>query len=219
MIDAPLRRATGPVVASIGRHLHDRGMRPGWLTGAGWAVGVGACLAAGARLWPLALAGWLANRVFDGLDGPVARAGQPTDRGGLFDIVADFSIYGGFVLGVAVGEPSARLACVALLAAYYISGTTFLALSSLLERRRHDDGDPRALRFVGGLAEGAETIAVYVLFCVAPAHAAVIAWAFAVAVAITAGQRILTAIRLLTAPADAPRGAAGNGRAVDGRQG
>ena len=32
-------------------------------------------------------------------------------------------------------EPAARLACLALLMAYYVSGTAFLALSSLLERR------------------------------------------------------------------------------------
>ncbi len=78
-----------------------------------------------------------------------------------------------------------------------MSGTAFLAFSSLAERRRLAVGDERSLRFVGGLAEGFETIVVYAAICLAPGHAAQIAWAFAVLVAITAVQRIVGAIRLL----------------------
>jgi phosphatidylglycerophosphate synthase len=164
----------------------------------------------------VALGLWLANRLLDGLDGPTARAGSPTDAGGFLDIVADFSIYAGIILGLAVAVPGARLACVALLTAYYISGTAFLALSSLAERRRQRLGDNRSLRFVGGLAEGTETIAVYLLLFLLPQHATPIVWAFTAAVAITAAQRILTGLRLLGAPARAepagtPAAAAGGG--------
>ena len=79
-----------------------------------------------------------------------------------------------------------------LLATYYLSGTAFLALSSLLERRGEADARPRrsdgrSLLFVGGLAEGTETVLAYVAFCLLPAHAeTVIAWIFAAMVAITA---------------------------------
>jgi phosphatidylglycerophosphate synthase len=204
MFDAPLRRATRPLVEGAGRRLHDAGIRPEWVTATGWVVGVGACVAAGWGRWPVALVLWLANRSLDGIDGAVARAGTPTERGGFLDIVADFSVYGGFLLGVAIAMPSARLACVALMLTYYTSGAAFLALSALLERRHHDGGDERSLRFVGGLAEGAETIAVYVLVCLLPAHAAVIAWAFAAAVAITAGQRVWIGAHALGAGVPGP---------------
>ena len=90
-----------------------------------------------------------------------------------------------------------------MLTAYYISGTAFLALSSLAERRRQQLGDDRSLRFVGGLAEGTETVIVYVLIFLLPQHATVIVWAFTAAVAITAAQRIVTGVRLLRAPARA----------------
>jgi len=198
MLDAALRRATGPAFEATGVRLARAGLRPGWLTAAGWLAGVGACVAAGTGTWGAALALWLANRLLDGLDGPVARAGQPSERGAFVDIVADFSVYGGFVVGVAVAEPPARLACAALLAAYYTSGTAFLALSSLLERQQAESlGDQRSLRFVGGLAEGGETIAVYVLFCLLPSHATLIAWLFTAAVTVTAAQRVVTGARLL----------------------
>ena len=196
MIDAALRRGIAPPLDAVGRRLCGIGVRPEWVTALGWGIGVGACVAVGMRQWPIALVLWLANRLLDGLDGPVARAVAPTARGGFLDIVADFSVYGGFVLGVAIGVPSARLACVALLLSYYASGTAFLALSSLADRRGFSD-EQRSLCFVGGLAEGAETIVVYVLLCLLPADAATIAWAFAVAVAITAGQRVRLGASLL----------------------
>lgn len=214
MLDRQIRQASGPTLDRAGTWISAAGIPAGAVTASGWIIGVGACIAAAESAWPTALALWLANRAFDGLDGPVARAGGATERGGLFDIVADFSIYAGFVAGVAAAVPPARLACVVLLVAYYISGTTLLALSSLLERRAptHRVGDPgpavpgdnRSLRFAGGLAEGAETVVVYVLFCLLPGSAAQIAWAFAAAVGVTSLQRIVLGYRQL-APGAADR--------------
>lgn len=204
MLDAPLRRAAAPVLDRVGAWLSDAGVPPLVLTGMGFAAGAGSCLAVVDHSWGWALVLWLSNRALDGLDGPAARHRGPSDLGGFLDIVADFTVYAGFVLAVAVAEPGARLACLALLTAYYVSGTAFLALSSLLERRgtaTATSGEPRSdgrsLQFVGGLAEGAETIAAYALLCLLPSYAATIAWWFAAIVAVTAAQRVALGIRLL----------------------
>lgn len=209
MLDAPLRARLGPGLDAVAARLDAAGVRAGQVTAAGFVVGAGACAAAALALWPVALALWLGNRALDGLDGPLARLGGATDRGGFLDIVADFAIYGGFVLGVAIAEPDARLACVALLVTYYVSGTAFLAWSSLAERRALATGDERSLRFVGGLAEGTETTIVYVLFCLLPGSAETIAWAFAAVVAVTALQRVAFAVRALHLPTEDGRAAAG----------
>ena len=201
MLDSRARTMLSPALNAAGQRLAAAGVPPVVLTAAGWAAGAGACAATALRAWPVALGLWLANRLLDGLDGPTARAGAPTDAGGFLDIVADFSVYAGVILGLAIALPETRLACVALLTAYYISGTAFLALSSLAERRRQRLGDDRSLRFVGGLAEGTETIAVYVLLFLLPGQATVIVWAFTAAVAITAAQRVFMGLRLLRAPA------------------
>jgi phosphatidylglycerophosphate synthase len=201
MLDTRVRALLAPVLGPAGRGLATAGVSPAALTASGWAVGVGACVATALRAWPVALGLWLVNRLLDGLDGPVARAGRPSDAGGFADIVADFSVYAGIVLALAIAIPGARLACVALLTAYYVSGTAFLALSSISERRRAGlGGDERSLRFPGGLAEGSETVLVYVLFFLFPGHATVIAWVFAAAVAVTAAQRTVTGLRLLARP-------------------
>ena len=101
------------------------------------------------------------------------------------------------MVAVAVAEPQARLACVSLLLAYYVSGTALLALSSLLEKRRQYASDGRSLRLTGGLAEGFETIVVYTLICLWPGAAATIAWVFTGVVAVTAFQRVVSALHLL----------------------
>lgn len=199
MFDVRIRQVVAPAFDNAGRVLADRGVRPGVLTGVGWLLGVGACMSAGFAVWPLALGLWLANRLFDGLDGPVARARGATDLGGFLDVVADFSIYAGFVVGVAVAVPEARVACLVLLFAYYVSGTALLAQSSFLERRGDVVASPdqRPFRLVGGLAEGAETVVVYVLFCLMPESATIIAWVFAGIVAITAVQRVVGGVHAL----------------------
>lgn len=216
MLDARARRAISPSLDRVGAVLADAGVPPLALTGAGFLAGLGACLAVTRHAWTLALVLWLANRLLDGLDGPVARRTGPTDLGGFLDVVADFTVYAGFVVAVAVAVPDARLAALVLLTCYYVSGTAFLALSSLLERRGLPAGesvsgatDRRSLRFVGGLAEGTETVIVYVLICLLPAHAALIAWLFAAAVAVTAVQRVVLGVHLLRGPTAGTAGTLG----------
>ena len=206
MLDTVARRMTSPPLDSVARRAAGAGIHPTAITGAGWVVGVACCLAIVGGAWTVALVLWLLNRVLDGLDGAVARQTTPTDLGGFLDIMADFSIYAGVVLAVAIEVPDARLAAAALLVAYYLSGTAFLALSSILERRRaQDHTDQRSLRFVGGLAEGTETVIAYVALMAMPQHAATILWVFLAAVSITVLQRTVEGVAMLRpAPAHAP---------------
>jgi phosphatidylglycerophosphate synthase len=157
-------------------------------------------MAAALAAWWVALGLWLANRALDGLDGPLARRRGATDLGGLLDFAADFVVYGGFVVGVAVAVPDARLACTVLLAAYLLNNVVQLSFASLVEKRRLPYGDERSLRLTPGLTEGTETVLAYTAFCVLPSQAAVVAWAFAAMVLFTAGQRVAMAGRVLTAP-------------------
>ncbi|HET9073559.1 MAG TPA: CDP-alcohol phosphatidyltransferase family protein [Solirubrobacteraceae bacterium] len=197
MFDAALRARGGPGLDRVAGPLARAGLSPEALTAGALIVGVGACVAAGARLWGLALALWLLNRLLDGLDGPLARRRGATELGGLLDFSGDFVVYSGFVVGVAVAHPGARLACVTLLAAYLVNNVVLLGFSSMVERLGLELGDERSLRFTTGLAEGAETIVVYTLFCLLPGASTTIAWAFAGLVALTALQRVLAAVSVL----------------------
>ena len=120
-----------------------------------------------------------------------------TDLGGLLDFIADFVVYAGFIVGVAIARPGARLACVALLAAYLVNNVALLSFSSVIERRGLPLGDERSLRLIPGLIEGTEMIVVDALFCLVPGASAAVAWAFAALVAVTATQRVDQAVNML----------------------
>ena len=197
MLDRQLRARLAPALEPVARRASGRGVRAGAVTAAGLVVGIGACVAAAVALWPLALVLWLANRLIDGLDGPLARLEGPTDLGGLYDFLADFVVYGGFVVAVAIAEPEARVACSALLAAYLLNNVALLSFSSLIEKRGIAMGDERSLRFTGGVTEGFETIVAYSLICLLPGAAEIIVWAFTAMVLITVGQRVALARRTL----------------------
>ena len=215
MLDAAARRLLGPVLDRCAAALDRPFVSPYRLTLLGLVTGLGSAAAAAAQLWWWALALWLFSRLMDGLDGPLARrrkaaaARSPTpasesgasEAGGFFDITADFVVYGATVVGVAVGVTAAYghswLPFMAVLLAYYVNGTAFLAFSSIAERtgRRIDDG--RSLSFLGGLAEGTETIAVHALWLIVPQYAATVAWVWAAVVGVSALQRIVAGYRAL----------------------
>ena len=197
VLDAPLRARLGPSLDRAGSVLAARGVPAGAVTAAGLAVGIGACVAAALAVWPLALVLWMANRTADGLDGPLARQSAPSDFGGFLDFVADFVVYGGFLVGVAIALPGARLACCALLAAYLLNNVALLTFASLVEKRRLAYGDERSLRFTSGLTESTETFVAYALVCLLPGAAEWIAWIFTAMVLFTVGQRVAMARRAL----------------------
>lgn len=187
-LDGPLDRAAAP--------LARLGVSPNAVTVGGFAIGVAACVAIANEQWWLGLALWLTNRLADGLDGPLARRQGPTDLGGLLDILADFAIYGGVLVAVGIAVPQARVAALVVFLTYYLSGSAFLAFSSLATKRELE-GDGRSLQFPAGIAEGTETIAAYVVILAFPGQAEPLLWIWAVLVGITLLQRLAIITRLL----------------------
>jgi phosphatidylglycerophosphate synthase len=200
MLDRRARELCRPVLDDVSGWLSHAGVRANSLTGVGWLVGVGACVAVGARLWVLALVAWLLNRAIDGIDGALARRRGASDVGGYLDVLADFSIYAGFIVALAIAEPSTRLAGVVVLASYYLSVTAWLAATAMTARRGVVRRDDRSVAFVGGLAEGLETILAYSLILVAPSIAVWVEWTFSAMVLFTVFQRATWALRALNEP-------------------
>ncbi len=203
MLDRRARRLLDPVTSAVAARLDRPGITPDRLTGAALLLGLASAGAAAGRLWLLALVLWLVSRALDGLDGALARRrpGRDAGAGGFLDIVADFVVYGTTVVGVAVGATQGEGASwwpfLLVLLAYYVNGTAFLAFSSLAERagRQRDDG--RSLSFLGGLAEGTETIVVHSAWLVFPGAAAQIAVVWAAVVGVGALQRVAEGYRAL----------------------
>jgi phosphatidylglycerophosphate synthase len=210
MLDTRARRLIDVPLARVAAAIDRDWLSPDRLTVAGLVLGLGSAAAAAAQVWPAALVLWWVSRLADGLDGPLARhrrAGLPPDEtasqaGGFLDITADFVVYGSTVVGVAVGVAGGYGApwwpFLLVLLAYYANGTAFLAFSSIAERTGREIDDGRSLSFLGGLAEGTETIVVHSVWLLLPGVAWQIAIGWSVVVGISAVQRVVAGYRDLS---------------------
>jgi phosphatidylglycerophosphate synthase len=181
MLDGIMRRLVGPGLDRIGGRLAAAGVRADQLTlaGAGAALAMGAAIAADAFMSALIFLGL--SRLADGLDGAVARRNGLTDFGGYLDIVCDFIFYGALPLAFALHDPAHALPAAVLLASFYLNGASFLGFAILAERRglKTDIRGAKSLYFTTGLAEGSETIAVFVAMLLWPGWFPVLAYGFA----------------------------------------
>ncbi|MBI3503257.1 MAG: CDP-alcohol phosphatidyltransferase family protein [Proteobacteria bacterium] len=181
----PLQRR---LLAPAAGWLAARGVPADAVTLAGFVVGLAAVPLIASGRFEAGLAAILANRLCDGLDGAVARIRGATDRGAFLDIALDFFFYAAIPLAFALADPQANaLAATALVVAFVGTGSSFLAFATIAAKRGlAASGFPqKGLYYLGGLTEGAETIAVFAAFCLWPAHFPAIAWAFAAACLIT----------------------------------
>ncbi|MEM9312631.1 MAG: CDP-alcohol phosphatidyltransferase family protein [Pseudomonadota bacterium] len=196
MFDARLRPLIDPPLNAMARVITKTGVSANTLTFVGLALGLGGATAiAFDALW-LGLALIVANRVFDGLDGAVARATVPTALGGYFDIVADFAFYVSVPLGFGALSPANTLPALVLVASFVLTGVSFLAFAVVAaERGKSTQAHGKKSFFYStGLAEGTETIAVFLVMCLLPGWFAVIAYAYAALCVLTVFQRSAVAV-------------------------
>lgn len=200
MLDARLRPLIDPPLNAMGRALAGAGVTANTLTFTGLALGLAGAgaIALGQIGWGLALI--IANRLLDGLDGAVARVRGPSDLGGYFDIVADFAFYVSIPLGFGILAPANTLPALVLVASFVLTGVSFLAFAVIAAKRgaTTEAHGRKSFFYSTGLAEGAETIAVFIAMCLWPAWFGIIAYAYAGLCVLTVFQRSAIAARDFT---------------------
>lgn len=196
MFDARIRPLIDPPLNRMGRALASAGISANTLTLGGLVLGLGGALAiAFGQIW-LGLALIIANRLSDGLDGAVARVRGPTALGGYFDIVADFAFYVSIPLGFGILAGGNTVPALVLVASFVLTGVSFLAFAAIAAERgeKSDAHGKKSFFYSTGLAEGSETIAVFIAMCVFPAWFAVLAYSYAALCVLTVFQRSALAI-------------------------
>jgi phosphatidylglycerophosphate synthase len=202
VIDANIRRLIDPPLARAGQRLAGAGIGADSLTIGGCLLGLAAALAVAAGQFYIALALLIANRIADGLDGAIARATGPTDRGAFLDIALDFLVYAAVPLGFAAWSPHANaFAAAVLLASFVANGSAFLAFSIMAEKRgiKTSRQGQKSIYYLAGIAEGFETIAFMIAFCLFPTAFPILAIIFATLCWISAAGRLVLGWKLLAA--------------------
>lgn len=171
-----------------------------WLfTVAGLVAGLATAVTLWQQQYAVGFLFWFINRVFDGLDGAVARQrGTTSDFGGYLDIVVDFVVYAVIPVGLAAGVASTAvtLSLIFLLCIYYVNAASWMYLAAILEKRRAGhDGRLTSITMPAGIIGGTETIVFYTAFILFPSY---LVWLFSLMgllIAVTILQRLIWSAR------------------------
>ena len=195
MFDAVLRHVIDPPLSRIGKAVASLGVSANAVTIFGFILGMSAIPLIAFEFYFSALCLILINRIFDGLDGAVARETVLSDFGGYLDVICDFIFYSGVVFAFALARPENSLISAFLIFSFMGTAATFLTYAIMAEKHKitTDIRGIKSLYYLGGLAEGAETIIVFVLFCLFPDYFALVAIIFGVMCWITTATRIYAA--------------------------
>ena len=163
------------------------------LVGFAFGLGAAAAIALGSSQWALILLAL--NRLTDGLDSAMGRAGGMSDFGRYLDIVLDFLFYAAFVLAFAFADPGQALIAAILIFALLGLGGTVLAYA-VIAAGKGMAGDESGNLWVDVLSEVIETTeTTLALFLMAlfPAFFGFIALAFAFFCLVTTVFRVVRA--------------------------
>ncbi|MEO0590827.1 MAG: CDP-alcohol phosphatidyltransferase family protein [Pseudomonadota bacterium] len=196
MLDSRLRPLIDPPLNAVGRGLAKFGVTANALTFSGLALGLGGAVAIAFGQLALGLALIVANRLLDGLDGAVARVRGPTLLGGYFDIVADFAFYVSIPVAFGIFDEANTRAALVLVASFVLTGVSFLAFAVIAAERgvSTELHGKKSFFYSTGLAEGTETIAVFIAMCLMPGWFGPIAYAYAGLCVLTVFQRSVLAV-------------------------
>jgi phosphatidylglycerophosphate synthase len=193
MLDRWLAAALKPALQRAAHRLVRVGVAADTVSWVGFGLGLAAAAAIALQRPLLGLALIGASRLCDGLDGAIARATAPTDRGAFLDIALDFLFYASIPLAFALADPQANaLPAAVLLAAFIGTGSSFLAFAVMAERRGLERvAHPhKGMHFLGGLTEASETLACFAAMCLWPAAFPWLALGFAALCALTTASRL-----------------------------
>jgi phosphatidylglycerophosphate synthase len=197
MFDVALRRLVDPSLIRVAAWLAGARISANALTISGAMLGLGAAVCIPQSHFAAALVFIVLNRIFDGLDGAIARINGPTELGGYLDILCDYVFYLSVPVAFAWIDPANQMPALILVASFTLTAVSFLAFAAIAARQPTDGGTrgPTAFIYSTGLMEGGETIAFFLLFCLFPAYFPTLAIVFAALCLLTVMQRMALAAK------------------------
>ena len=193
MLDRYATTLIRPAVQAAARAAVRAGISANQLTFAGFGIGLFASFLIANEHYLTGTIAIFFSRIFDALDGAVARHTAATDFGGFLDIALDFIFYASVPLAFAWADPARNaLAAAVLLAAFMGTAASFLAFAVIAAKRGMASTayPDKSFYFLGGLTEATETLVCFAAMGLWPQHFAMLAWVFAGLCGITIVMRI-----------------------------
>ena len=193
MIDKYTHAMAQIVLTPLAKACNRFNIKADAVTVVGFLLGVLSMVFIYLQMYDIALYGVILNRIFDGLDGSLAREQGISPAGGFLDIVLDFIFYGGVIFSFGLSNEEYLMPALFLVFSFIGTGSSFLAFSSIASV--HNLSNPnypnKALYYMSGITEGTETIAIFILMLLFPEYFAILAYIFGTLCMITTCMRIV----------------------------
>ena len=199
MLDKKLNLFFRPILTKIAKVLINRKFTSNQITLFGFILGIFSFIFLSLGMIYIALLFFILNRIFDGVDGTLARLSKPTDLGGFYDIISDFFIYALLPLGFIFFDKNNFLSMSFLLTSFIGTCSTFLTTAWIFEKKKIqiEKLSKKSFYYSEGLIEGTETIFLFILMFIFYEVATFIAWIFGVLCFITALIRVIKVSKIL----------------------
>ena len=199
MLDKKFNLFFKPILTKIARVLLNREFTSNQITLFGFILGIFSFIFLSLGMIYIALLFFILNRIFDGIDGTLARLSKPTDLGGFYDIISDFFIYALLPLGFIFFDKNNFLSMSFLLTSFIGTCSTFLTTAWIFEKKKIqiEKLSKKSFYYSEGLIEGTETIFLFILMFIFYEAASFIAWIFGVLCFITALIRVIKVSKIL----------------------
>ena len=200
MIDTKLNKFIKPTLNEIAKLLIKFGFKANFVTFAGFFFGLCCFYFIINSLFLLAIIFLFLNRLFDGLDGAIARLNGETDIGAFYDIILDFIFYSLFPIAFIFLDLNYSYSICFLLLSFVATQTTFLASAWIIEKNKISisDGHKKSFFYSGGITEGFETIICFTLMLLFHEFIDYIAYIFGVLCWITFFCRVIFVKKILS---------------------
>lgn len=155
----------------IAKKFNKAGISANFVTILGFLIGILAINFLSLEHYGYALLCILVNRLFDALDGAIARNSKVTDFGVFLDASLDYIFYAGIIFGFALANPFQNaVAASFLLFAFTAAACAMLAYAVIayknsVAKKLEINQSPF---YLGGVAQGFETLIALVVLCIIP---------------------------------------------------
>lgn len=159
------------MVNAIGRKFYEWNVSANLVTITGFAIGMLAINFLAMEMYLAALLCILINRFFDSLDGAIARCKAITGFGVFLDATLDYIFYAGVIFGFALAFPAQNAVAASFLLFGFTASACAMLAYAVVAYKNNGDGS-RCLEqspfYLGGLAQGSETVVAMIILCIVP---------------------------------------------------
>lgn len=159
------------IIDMIARKLSNIGISANVISILGFMIGIFAINFLSLERYGYALICILINRLFDALDGAIARGNKVTDFGVFLDATLDYIFYAGVIFGFALANPFQNAVAASFLLFAFTSAACAMLAYAVVAYKNNGSQKlelGQSPFYLGGIAQGFETLIALIILCIIP---------------------------------------------------